>query len=316
MKRFKYVIVAGLLLLTMSACNSSGNSISNDGSSVSSNSASATDSSLRDESSESSDNTVSDDYSEIYESSEEDSYEPTISWISDRSVQYKEADDMYNVLFALSDQNGTKLKTSGVAEITIKDEKENLLYNKSINFTESDFTEWTNKNRDDYTLGCWLNIPRTDVKGSSSSSGTLSLKVITESGIFFDTYNMTITNLPEKTVEIKLPEVPVTHVDQRYSDEVSYITVHSLTYKQTYLYKGEASVEFEVLISLDGRTGKRNVSRYAEIGYKVYDEDGVVVESGDIYTNNLAIGEKSKNTFTISDLDPMKTYTLELFDRI
>lgn len=223
---------------------------------------------------------------------------------------------MYNVLFALGDQDNNPMKASGTADITIKDDKDNILYQESIHFTESDFTEWTNSYRDDYTLGCWLNIPRTEINGSSSSTGTLSLTVTTESGVYFDSYDMTIFTLPEKTVEIKLPELPATHVDKRYSDEISYVTIHSLTYKQTYLFDSGAVVEFEAIVSLDDKTSKENVSGHAEIGYKVYDEDDIVVTSGDIYTNNLAIGEKSKKTFTINDLDPMKTYTLKLFDRV
>ena len=128
---------------------------------------------------------------------------------------------------------------------------------------------------------------------------------------------MKVSHLPEKQVEIQLPETPVTHTDKRYSSVTSYLTIHSLTYKQTYLSSdGEASVEFEALISLDNKTGEDNISSFAEIGYKVYDEDGIVVTSGDIYTNNLAIGEKSKTTFTVDDLDPMKVYTLKLFDSV
>ena len=316
MQKLKYVIVAGLLLLTMSACGSSESSVSEQESSVLSSPSSITESSSE-SSTESNDESDDYDYDTSEDESSDEYYEQTVSYIGERSVQYTEAQDMYNLMFALSDHNESYMKSSGTASITIKDNKENILYKKDIDFDESDFTEWTNSNRDDSTLGCWLNIPRTDVEGAASSMGTLTLEVTTTDNIHFEPYDMSIFDLREKTVEIKLPELPAIHVDKRYSDEISYVTIHSLTYKQTYIdTEGKASVEFEAVISLDDKTSGENISGHAEIGYKVYDEDDVVVESGDIYTNNLEIGEKSKNTFTIRELDPMKTYTLKLFDRV
>ncbi len=253
----------------------------------------------------------------IDESSEDSYYTQEVTYISNRSVQYTESQDMYNVMFAFLDQNNEPMKTSGTAKVSIKDDRDNLLYEKNIDFDESDFTEWTNNFRDDSTLGCWLNIPRTDVKGAASYSGKLTLQVTTDANNYFEPYDMNISQLPEKIVEIKLPETPATHTDKRYSRVTSYVTIHSLTYKQTYLsLEGKASVEFEALISLDDKTGEDNISSSAEVGYKVYDEDGIVVTSGDIYTNNLAIGEKSRKTFTVRDLDPMKVYTLKLFDSV
>ena len=254
--------------------------------------------------------------SSVEESSEDSYYVQEVTYISNRSVQYTEAQDMYNVMFSFLDQNNEPMKTSGTAKISIKDNKDNILYEKSIDFDESDFTEWTNQVRDDSTLGCWLNIPKNDVKGGASYRGKMTLEV-TGTDMHFDPFDMDMSNLPEKQVEIKLPETPVTHTDRSYSRVISYVTIHSLTYKQTYLSSdGEASVEFEALISLDDKTGEDNISSSAEVGYKVYDEDDIVVTSGDIYTNNLAIGEKSKKTFTVNHLDPMKIYTLKLFDSV
>ena len=47
------------------------------------------------------------------------------------------------------------------------------------------------------------------------------------------------------------------------------------------------------------------------VGYKLYDSDGIVVDSGHIYSNPIAVGEASKESFTIYGLDPRETYVLK-----
>lgn len=314
MKRIKLLILAALLIGTVCVSGCSGSVTT----SVSSSNSITESSVVNSSTAESSIVESNVEESSIDESSAEYSYyEPVLSYIAERNIYYNEAQKNYILTFVFQDQNYQYMHATGTAKLSIQDDRGNILYEKDLPFDESNFRSWTNDNRDESTYGYWIDIPETDVKGSTSQSGKAILSVQMSDMSTFDEYTMKVSHLPEKQVEIQLPETPVTHTDKRYSSVTSYLTIHSLTYKQTYLSSdGEASVEFEALISLDGKTGEDNISSSAEVGYKVYDEDGIVVTSGDIYTNNLAIGEKSKKTFTVNDLDPMKIYTLKLFDSV
>ena len=59
--------------------------------------------------------------------------------------------------------------------------------------------------------------------------------------------------------------------------------------------------------------GKKTSSEVA-VGYKIYDSEGIVVDSGHIYSNPIGIGEISKESFMVFDLDPRETYTMTFMD--
>ena len=114
-----------------------------------------------------------------------------------------------------------------------------------------------------------------------------------------------------------LPSTPTTISDGSYSRcTVEKITLSRetgygyVTYKLTFLLKS---------------TYHKNGSSYsdsARFGWKLYDEDGLVVDSGTGYSDaQIKVGEKSKTTITFTiggsfsySLDPDKTYTLVLLD--
>ena len=236
-----------------------------------------------------------------------------VTYISDRRVQYNEADEQYVVFFGLQDQNENYMNGSGTAEITIKDSNGNILYAQSLRFTPSDFTDWTNTTWDSSRYLCGLYIDRSNIKGSASTSGTLSIKVIMDDGVWFNASNCSIYDLPEKTVEIILPELPTEVADGSYG-YVSILTIKEITYTSSISYDGSADVTFTFLVTLTEKSSKENESASTEIGYKLYDSDGVVVDSGTIYVTPLAEGETARENEYIYNLDPNETYTLKLMN--
>ena len=236
-----------------------------------------------------------------------------LTYISDRRVQYNEADEQYVIFFGLQDQNKNYMDGSGTAEITIKDSNGNILYSQNILFTSSDFTSWTNTTWDNSRYLCGLFIDRSDIQGSTSTSGTLSLKVIMNDGVWFDAYNCSISSLPEKSVHIVLPTLP-TEVAYNSYDCVNILTIKNITYTSSLNYDGSASVTFTILVTLTAKSSDKNESSSTQIGYKLYDSDGVVVDSGTIYVTPLAEGETARETENIYDLNPNETYTLVLMN--
>ena len=105
-----------------------------------------------------------------------------------------------------------------------------------------------------------------------------------------------------------------TYADYTYSGKVSYrYSLNSVSYSlRSYSTSDNTSsidIEFKGIKTYDAE-GSSN-SRSVAIGWKLYDEDGVVVESGTVYTPSLLTGEGFKVTETIYFL-PSGEYTLKI----
>lgn len=242
---------------------------------------------------------------------EDTSIRTSIQYISDRRVQYDEANKHHIVFFGLQDAGNTYLSASGIASITITDESNTNIFQKDISFTSDNFTDWTNQQWDSSRYLCGLYIKDSELQGSASSSGTLSLKVTLDDGTSFDAKALNISDLPSISVKVNLPTIPSTFKDMRYSSYTSTVQISKLEYKSEVNYDGKASLYFDVVLKLVSKTANTNESSNVNVAYKLYDSEGVVVDSGHIYSDPIAIGESSKDSFGIYDLDPRDTYTLK-----
>lgn len=236
-----------------------------------------------------------------------------VKYMSDRRTQFDEANKQYIVFFGLQTEKMQYTDAFGYADIVITDKSGYTLYDKRIPFSPNDFTDWTNQTWDSSRYMCGLYIDQSDIEGSASSIGELSLKVTLEDGTWFEAEKLMIFDLPNLQVSIETPALPETYIDDGYSYD-STVAVTKLNYTTTTNYDGSASVEFEIILKLEDKTSKRNESDYVRIGYKLYDKDGVVVDSGTILSDPIAVGESSKETFTVWDLDPREEYTLKFVD--
>lgn len=236
----------------------------------------------------------------------------SVEYISDRRVQHDDTNKHQIVFFGLQDSNNNYTSASGTASITIIDNSNCTLYQKDVPFTPEDFTDWTNTTWDSSRYLCGLYIDDEDIEGSASSSGKLLLKVTLDDGTYFTETTLTISDLPSLSVNIIMPEIPSTYKDTRYSSYTSTVQVTKLTFETSVSYDGTATAKFEAVLKLISKTKYTNESSTVTVGYKLYDSDGIVVDSGQMYSNPIAVGESSKETFTIYDLDPRETYTLKL----
>lgn len=118
------------------------------------------------------------------------------------------------------------------------------------------------------------------------------------------------------SVTFIFPSTPATYSDydslyrKNTSCEITGISA-SLNYVS---YDG--TVDYEVLISgtcTYNREGN-SVSTRMRFGYKLYDADGIVVDSGSVSTESVAVGEKFRDDISFWNLTPGETYTLVLLD--
>ncbi|MBO5231413.1 MAG: hypothetical protein J6B88_02215 [Clostridia bacterium] len=242
---------------------------------------------------------------------EEELPSTSIQYISDREVEYDDTNKYHIVFFGLQDATDTYLSASGTASITITDETDTNLFKKDIPFTSNDFTDWTNQHWDSSRYLCGIYIKDSELQGSASSSGTLSLEVTLADGTHFEAKALNISDLPSISVKVNLPTIPATFKDMRYSSYTSTVQITKLEYKSEVNYDGEATLYFDVILKLVSKTDKINESSNVNLGYKLYDSEGIVVDSGHIYSDPIAVGESSKDSFNIYDLDPRDTYTLK-----
>lgn len=235
----------------------------------------------------------------------------SIEYISDRRVQYDESNKQHIVFFGLQNSSNTYLSTSGIASITISDKSDAVIFQKDIAFSEKDFTDWTNQMWDSSRYLCGLYIKDTELQGSTSSSGNLTIKVTLDNGVYFDSQTLNISDLPSITVKVNLPAIPTTYTDMRYSSYTSTVQISKLEYSSEVGYDGEATLHFDVVLKLLSKTENINESSTIAIGYKLYNSDNIVVDSGHIYSDPIAVGESSKDDFSVYDLDPRDVYTLK-----
>lgn len=231
----------------------------------------------------------------------------TVDWVTPESVA-----SLFTVI-PRSMQSSTKRSAtagSGTARVTIKDEQENILYNKSVEFSEEDFITWHTETTEDL---CYvLTIKDKDIESATSTSGTLTLKVF---GEYFTSEDISVDiyDLPQKSADIILPDTPTTIMDESFSSHISYITINDISYETKYSSNGKMTLYLNVDILLDQKIGEENTADSVSVGYyRIIDSQGYVADSGIIYSDALRPGEKTKAKQNIYDLDSSETYTLTL----
>lgn len=242
----------------------------------------------------------------------ESSSSNTAEYISDRSVQYNQEDNEYIVFFGLQDDNEEYISSNGTATVVITDKTGNELYKKDISFSDSDFSNWSSKLNPTERFLCGLHIKATDISGAASSSGTLSLAVKLDDGGDFESKNLSISDLKAKELNITLPKLPLSFSNYNYKNEIEeVIEVTDIEVKTSVNYDGTASAEFILNVRMLENYSS-STSHYSHVGYKLKDSKGVIVESGNASINPMAVGETSKDTINIYNLDANEKYTLEL----
>lgn len=217
-------------------------------------------------------------------------------------VEYNQANDAFELSFNVKSSDMDYVVCAGTAVITISDDNGAQIFNQSIPFTENDFNTSAKQ--------LCLTIPSSSITPSSTPSGRLYVSIQGE-GFSTPQEDTLIQKLPEKKGQISLPATPATfqYILRNYT---ATLTVQSISYETKISYDGEMTAEFEFTVSLDGKTAKTEVAESCLIGFQLKDSEGIVVESGEIYCNEMWVGDKTKCNKIVFDLDPNEQYSLLL----
>ncbi len=127
----------------------------------------------------------------------------SVEWISDRQIWHQDENNRYVLVFTLADANKTPIAVSGMAIITIVNDKNEILYEKARIFDTDDFNYWNYNNGSITKYQATIYIKDSDIAEGKSANGTIKFTVEGE-GYYFSESTLTISNLPVHVHEYSL----------------------------------------------------------------------------------------------------------------
>ena len=234
-----------------------------------------------------------------------------IEWIAERKITDLDDENKFRLMFSLKDGNEDWLKVPVIVTMKITNDNGEVVYNKTKIVKVSDYSTWTNNSGKEWVAAA-IYIPYTDIIPGTTTAGNISFEVYNDY-VSFDTSTLTISRgLPLKSSKINVPSVPKVIHNYGYSDSIkSSVKITSVTYKVSgddlYIYfAGEKTYDKE----------GNNYSRTCEVGWKLYDSEGYIVDSGTFYSPGIAVGEKFRDEEEIAwdVIKPGKSYRLEIYN--
>ena len=201
------------------------------------------------------------------------------------------SDEIY-INITLKDENSYAIRVPVYVDVEIVDDNGTTLYSKTL----------VKKATQDK-----VTIDYDEITNALTNTGTLYYTVYNDY-VSFDTIGKELENIPW-TVAIELPSVPKTISDTGYDGSSCRVT--GITYRVsgddvTFYFTGEKTSD-------DNGSG---YSQSCKIGWKLYDEDGYVVDNGTCYTTSIKVGEKFKDAATTAYnvIEKGKTYRLVIMN--
>lgn len=223
------------------------------------------------------------------------------------SFQYNEGTKDFSIFFALLDKNDRPISANVDVDIRIENENGDEVYAATKSVTPDDFGTYTSQVAGEEYLA-ELRIPESDIAEGTSSNGKVYLTVYKDDYLRFDEVNCEVMYcLPVKDVELTADPLPVVIDVKSYDGSIqSTIQIDDVSYRY------EKDISPLLNITITGRkTHGKSGTLYDMISYKLYDNDGYLVESGELFLESLSEGDKFKDdSIMIYDIEPGKTYTI------
>lgn len=239
-------------------------------------------------------------------------YMKEVTYISDRDTQYDDINKEHIFFWSFKDGYEERIAADATITIVITNDTGAEVFNKDFKVTKSNYSTWTSPAYGERYLGS-VKVKDSDITPGASNYGTFTISAVTDDGSVFDADTFKISDLPLKKASIKLPAFPASFTDLTRSYSFTQtVNVTNITYDTETHYDGSMTLTLHFGIELVSKTDKFNEGSACHVGFKLVDDEGFIAESGQIITTPLMVGEKAKEDELIFDLDPTKTYTLQL----
>ncbi len=231
-----------------------------------------------------------------------------VYYISQRQIWYEEDEKCHVLVFSLLDSSENELSTPAVVEIKIVNDKNEEVYSAVKVVKSSDFGTWSYNNGAVKKYQASIKIYDNEIKGGKVDTGDIYFTVYNTGYFSFDESTLSVNDLPVMPTTIILPTLPETIHDYTYSGKTdSSVKITNITYEisgdDLYIYfTGEKTHDAE----------GNKYSQSCKVGWKLYDSEGYIVDSGTFYSPNIAVGEKFRNEkeYAWDVIEPGETYTL------
>lgn len=229
-----------------------------------------------------------------------------VETLKDWSFQYNEGTSDYSIFFGLADKNDTPLAEDVDVDIRIVNDEEEEVFSGTKSVTADDFGYYTSQAAGEQYLAN-LRIPAEEIEPGVSASGKVYFTVYKDDTIFFDEVNCdAIYCLPIKDVFVGFDSFPL---DLKVKDYLG--GTGSIIQVQSAEFEFQKDYLPQLTITVSGEKTYANESSLGDIiCYKLYDSEGYVVTSGNIYLSGLSQGDKFKDdSVVIYDVTPGESYT-------
>ncbi len=230
-------------------------------------------------------------------------------YLSDCDAQFNETDNQLLISFGLKDKNKKYVSSNGVAKVLVKDKTKNKLYNKSIDFTKNDFSDYTSKMWKGTRYLCGIYINADEIAPAANDEGIVELTVsAADEQAVFETQKINVFGLPTKNIEIKKPKLPKTVSYYDFDNKETKISITDVSFK-TEIIGDYSTVDAKVTVKMIKNNLESNSDSFM-IKCILKDSNGVKVSSEDEYGDYIKNGESEYIDVSFSDLDPNESYKL------
>lgn len=235
-----------------------------------------------------------------------------VYYISQRQIFHQDDEGRYVLLFSLLDSKENELSAPCVVEIRITNDAGEDVFSATKVVESSWFGTWSYNNGAVKKYQAAIYIYDNEIEAGKIDQGDVYFTVYNEGYFSFSESRVSISDLPVRQVVVNLPDTPVTLYDYKYNGKKdSGVKITNITYEVSgddlYIYfTGEKIYDAE----------GNGYSQSCKIGWKLYDSEGYIIDSGTCYTDALAVGEKFRNqkAYAWDCIEAGGTYTLVILD--
>lgn len=235
-----------------------------------------------------------------------------VDTMRDWTFQYNEGTNDYSLFFGLCDSHDNYISASATVKIKIVNDNDEVVYEGTKEITKSDFGTYTSQAAGERYLAD-VRILSDEISEGSSASGKVYFTVNNPNEFSFDEVNCNaLFCLPIKGVEVEVDELPLElELKDIWGNIESKVSITNVSYQ---FNSGFGLPSLSFVISGEKTYESGSSMGYDAISYKLFDNEGYLVDSGQIYLDSkLNKGDKFKNdSLVIYEITPGESYTLQL----
>ena len=224
------------------------------------------------------------------------------------SFQHNTGANDYSLFFFFLNENDKYISAEVNVDIRIVNDKEEVVYSAIKTVSKEDFGYYESQAAGSQYLAN-VRISADEITKGKSNNGTVYLTVYKDDLVRFDEVNCSaLYCLPVADVQLTAPNLPIEIKVKGYDGSTESIV--KITEVQ-YVYEKDYSPQLKIIV-IGEKTYGKDKSAYDVVSYKLYDSNGYLIDSSNIYLSSLGTGDKFKeDSIVVYDIVPGETYSIQ-----